>query len=153
MRKNEDTDLLVERARDAAPVRPPVAEKERRYVFNGDPQARIAGYAVRPNRRAIRRTRSTFNIIVVLFGIGVVIVLYVSNILAVNQLAHEVNTLQTRYAKLVNANQLLSAELDRKSTLDRIGKIAAEQLGLKYAKEQPAWLEVDEDELRRITTP
>jgi cell division protein FtsL len=155
MKSANGIDLLVQRAEEDAKLRRAPAdrriEQERRYVFNGDPQRSVAGYAVRTNRRAVRRRRSTFSLILILFAAGAAIVLYISNILAVNRLAHEVNGLQTRYDKLVQANQVLKAEIDRKSALDRVGGIATEQLGLRFARTPPEALEVDEERVRELT--
>lgn len=131
-------------------------EPERRHIYSGDPQAHVAGYAVRANRKAVQRTRSTFNIILMLFGGGVAIVLYISNILAVNTLVREVSRLQAQYEKIASANQMLRAEIDGKSGLERIGKVATENLGLRYPEDQPVWFNVDEerlDEMKKNITP
>jgi hypothetical protein len=82
-----------------------------------------------------------------LFGYGITIVLYISNIIAVNRLASEVSLLQTRFEEIANTNAVLQAEVDRKSAWDRIGKLASEMLGLKYPQEQPTQFEVEELEL------
>ncbi len=124
---------------------------EERRVYKGDPQSKTPGYAVRPNRKAVRRRRSTFHIVLILFGCGAGIVLYVSNILRVNQIALEVNQLQTRYDKLVNDNQVIRAEIDRKSGWDRISKIAVDDIGLQYPKEQPTWFDVDAEKIEELS--
>jgi len=155
MKRTGDIALLVERAEDDAKLRrtrpQQPDEQERRYVFNGDQRQPVAGYAVRPNRRAIRRRRSTFSIILILFAASGAIVLYISNIVAVNRLTHEVNNLQVQHARLVQANQVLKAEIGRKSALERVGTIATEQLGLQFEKDPPEWLEVDQERVRSIT--
>jgi len=76
--------------------------------------------------------------------VAVAIVLYISNIIAVNRLAVEVNDLQQKYDAILNENEILRAEINRRSSLERIGRIATEQLGLQHPKEQPQWLEVDQ---------
>jgi cell division protein FtsL len=91
-----------------------------------------------------KRTSSTFNSMVALFFAAVVITLYISNIIAVNRLAGEVSELRQKYEALLNGNEILRAEVNRRSSLERIGKFAVEQLGMRYAKEQPRVLEVDE---------
>lgn len=90
---------------------------------------------------------STFNIILMLFGYGITIVLYVGNIIYVNRLASQVSQLQSRYVKIANTNTILQAEVDRKSARERIGKLASKMLGLKYPKEQPTRFEIDEVKL------
>jgi cell division protein FtsL len=79
-----------------------------------------------------------------LFLAAVAIVLYISNIIAVNRLAVEVNNLQQKYAAVMNDNEILRAEINRRSSLERIGRIANEQLGLRHPKQQAQALNVDE---------
>lgn len=143
-----DVEELIERASTSA--RPLLEEREKRYVFAGDVQPNAPGYAIRQNKRGIRRKISTFNIVLILFGSAVTIILYISNIIAVNQLAMEVNQLKTELDKVQNANAVLQAEVNRKSGLERIGKIASERFGLQYPKEQPVWFEVDEEKIRSV---
>ncbi len=143
---DSDMKVYLDRPR-TAPTFVRVPEKTNAH---SDPQSRIPGYAPRPNRKAIKRKRSTFQIVLVLFGCGLGIVLYIGNILQVNQTALEVGRLQTEYARLQNANALLKAEIDRKSGWERINKIANERLGLRYPTRQPVWIEVDEERLESI---
>jgi hypothetical protein len=154
MKRNSDIDLMVERAVEDAGSRRkqprPPQEPERRYVFNGDPQRTTAGYAVRTNRRAVRRRRSTFGIILSLFAAGVAIVLYINNIVAVNRLAHEVNDLQTRLNTLTQNNEILEADIHRKSARERVSTIATEQIGLRVPKDPPQFFDVDEDRVNGI---
>lgn len=138
----EDIQEMSGRAQQDA-ARPVLPDPERRQIYSGDPQRSIAGYAVSPNRKGVRRPRSTFNIIAVIFLCGVAVVLYISNILAVNRIAAEVNAVQVQLDRLVAANQILRAEIDRKSRWERIGRLAAE-MGLQHPGEQPAWFDVEE---------
>ncbi len=145
-----DIDLLLERAEADARESRRAPVRDKRYIFNGDPQARTPGYAVRPNRKATRRKVSTFNIILWLFGLGIAIVLYVDNIIAINRLSFEVNQLQTKYDSVVNTNATLRAEVTRKAAWERIGKNATEQLGLKFPTEQPTLFDVDQDKIESL---
>lgn len=122
------------------------AERDKRYIFGGDRRVGNREYLGRPNKRGTRRRFSTFNIIVTLVGCGIAIVTYVSNTIAVNQLAFEVNQLRTKYDKIASANSALQAEISRKSSLERIGRIATEELGLTYARQQPQWFDVDAED-------
>jgi cell division protein FtsL len=121
--------------------------RENRYVYNGDRQTEVAGYALRPNRRPARRTMSTFNIIVGLFVICILIVLYINNIIVVNQRLADVSELQGKLQRQLDRNATLQAAVNKKSSLDRIGRIAVEELGMKYPQEQPVWFDLD-DELK-----
>jgi|WetSurMetagenome_2_1015567.scaffolds.fasta_scaffold09847_2 hypothetical protein len=158
MKRSGEVDQLVARAEEDAGLRrkrprkrqEPEQEQERRYVFNGDPQRTTAGYAIRTNRRAVKRRRSTFSIILVLFAAGTAIVLYISNIVAVNRLAHEIEELRTRYSSVTQANEILEADIDKKSALERVSAIAIQQLGLQHPKEPPQMFDVDDDRVRSI---
>jgi cell division protein FtsL len=128
-------------------------ELERRYIFNGTPRTGQASTPTpsRPNRHVTRRRFSTFNTILILFGVAVVIVLYVNNILTIDQLATDVGKLETRYDAIRNTNAALRAEINRKSSWERIGRTATEQLGLVFPKEQPQGFAIDESALQRVT--
>lgn len=145
-----DIDLLLERAEADARESRKAPARDKRYIFNGDPQARTPGYAVRSNRKVTRRKISTFNLILWLFGFGIAIVLYVDNIIAINRLAFEVNQLQTKYDAVLNTNAALRAEVTRKAAFERIGKNATEQLGLKFPTEQPTLFDVDQDRIESL---
>jgi len=152
MRKTSPGDIeeMARRAITDSLRSPTAPNPDRRYIYNDDPQAVFAGYAVPPNKRGNRRKISTFTIILVLFGFGIATVMYISNIIAVNRIALEVNELEAKYGKILNANEALRAEINRKSGWERIGKIATEQLDLKYAKEQPRWFSIDTEKLEEI---
>ena len=104
---------------------------EKRYIFDHNPPSNLAMYRNRIQKKRAYHA-STFNIILMLFGYGITIVLYVGNIIYVNRLASEVSQLQSRYEKIANTNTILQAEVDRKSARERIGKLASKMLGLKY---------------------
>jgi cell division protein FtsL len=123
---------------------------ERRYVYNGEPLTGKHDGAASPNRPVRRRRRSSFNIIVALVTVSVLIVFYVWNKITVNRLVVEVSELQNQNLKLQNANESLRAEINRKSSLERIGKIATGQVGLVYPKEQPVWFTVDSEQLEKL---
>ena len=147
----DDVEELLHRARVEPPRKQEGPGKENRYVYNGNTPLGSAGYAIRPNKKGARRKASTFNIIIGLFACGLAIILYVSNIIAVNQLAFEVGQLQAKYDKVVNSNAVLSAEINRKSGWERIARLAT-PMGLKYPTEQATRFDVDEDELEKAQT-
>jgi cell division protein FtsL len=123
--------------------RSPVVHREHRYIFGGGSAAPVSGYAVRQNRRTARRRFSMFNIIVAVFALGVTAVLYIHNIIVINQLVVEVNTLQERYQRQLKANEALQAEINGKGSLKQIGEYATTNLGMIYPQEQPQWIPVD----------
>jgi cell division protein FtsB len=128
----------------------PAAERERRYIYNGAPTARSAGYALRPNRKAIRRKVSTFNIILLLFGIGGAIVFSISNIIAINQLSLEVEQSRQTLKRITNTNNALRSDVDGKSAPDKLMPIAASQLGLHPPLRPAVWFSIDWDKARAL---
>ena len=75
------------------------AQRENRYIYNGDRQRTVAGYTVRQNPGVRPAERySTFNIIIGLFAIGILVVLYINNTIAVNELLGDINTLQGKFS-------------------------------------------------------
>jgi cell division protein FtsB len=136
-------DRTIKRTVTASPPAP--AFREKRYIYNGERQNTVTGYAVRANKPATRRRVSPFNLIVALLITGTVIVMYISSIITVNGIAANIGTLQTRYQRLLDSNAALQAELNRKSSRDRISPIAREQLGMLDAREQPERITLDPD--------
>lgn len=128
-------------------------EPNDRQIYNGnviaDPQGTAPSYAIRPNKKAVKRKHSTFNIVGALFLLAIASLLYTSNVIAVNQLAKEVNDLTNRYNSIVSANEVLKAEINRKSSLDRIGSLAS-GLGMTNPKEAPVWIEIDHDKVDEL---
>ena len=123
---------------------------ERRYVYNGENLTGKQEPVVTGNRPARRRRRSSFNIILTLVVVSLLIVYYVWNKITVNRLVVEVSELQNQNLKLLNTNESLRAEINRKSSLERIGKIATGQLGLVYPREQPVWFTIDSERLENL---
>jgi len=117
-----------------------------------DPQSSAPGYAVRQNVRTSqsRKKTKTSNIVGLLFLIAVVAVLYVGNVIAVNNLAKEVNDLNARYMKITSTNEVIKAEINRKASLERISLMAQEKLGMVNPQEPPVWFRVDDERLSEI---
>ena len=126
-----------------------------RYIYNGnvvsDQPASVPIRETRPNRKAVRRKHSTFNIVSGLFLLAALSLLYTGNVIAVNQLMKEVNDLNNRYNSIVSNTEVLKAEIARKSSLDRISLMAKEEVGLTNPKEPPVWFEVDQDKIDELT--
>lgn len=133
---------LVQNPEGLTEIRP---SKERRHVFNDYTPPTLP----RSNRPFRKRKISTFNIILSLFLIAIVSVLYVSNIIAVNRLVVEIEELKTAYNKTENLNEILRSEINRKSRMERITKIASEQMGMMFPKQPPSWFELDEESLKK----
>ena len=125
-----------------------------RRIYTGgmasDPDMLAQRAAPKKNRKTVRRRHSTFNIVGLLFGIAVICLLYTSNVIAVNQLAKEVNDLKEKHIALVNQNGMIQADIKRKSTRGRIAMLATEQLGMVDPSEPPGWFDVDEQKLESL---
>jgi cell division protein FtsL len=143
-------------------VPPPPMEptRENRYVYGGGPggaagtgagagagtgTGNVTGYAVRQNKHGVRKRMSTFNFIVGLFALGILVVLYINNTIAVDELTGQNNALRRKKQHQLDLNAGLQAEVNKKSSLERVGRIATEKLGMQYPREQPQVLEVPED--------
>ncbi len=123
---------------------------ERRYVYSGDSRRPDYENVQRGNRPVRKRKRSPFNIVVILFAVSIVIVLYVWNKITVNRLVIEVADSNAQYDSLVRTNDNLRGEISKKTTLERIGKIATSKLGLAPPSVQPVWFTFDDQRLARL---
>ncbi|MEW6510416.1 MAG: hypothetical protein AB1428_05595 [Bacteroidota bacterium] len=128
----------------------PAVTRERRYIYGSVPAGGAAGYAIRPNRKAARRTVSTFNIILLLFGLGGAIVLYISNTIAIERLSLQVEQAREKLKQITDANNALKSEIDTKSAADRIYPLAATRLGLHPSQRQIVWFPIDWDKARTL---
>lgn len=148
---------------------PPAPQTTSKKAMGGDPEAipvtqtlpRTYTGAVPPspvvgevvpmrNRKVVRRKVSTFNIILFLLGSAAAIVLYIGNIIAVDRLVAEIDALQRQHQKILNEQEILQAETNRLSGLERINRKASEELGLVNPKQPPAQLNADQQRIRDI---
>ena len=143
-----ETSEVRERVREKPLASPELSE--RRYVYGNTPPRPPAGAVSKSNRKTGRRQGLLFKVIITLVIVSLLSVFYVWNKLMVNRLVVEVNDLQNQHRKILDANEVLRAEIDRKSSLERIGKIATTQLGLIYPREQPVWFDIDMDRLEQL---
>jgi cell division protein FtsB len=116
-------------------------------TFQADPQASAPGYAIRQNVRTskARKKTKTSNIVGILFLAASAALLYVGNVIAVHNLAKEVNDLQAQYNQIISTNEVIKAEINRKASLERISLMAQEKLGMTNPNEAPEWFEVDKE--------
>jgi cell division protein FtsB len=134
----------------------PRVREARDMVYNGtmpspDPTQQSSPLpGVTRNRRTTRRKYSPFNIILSLLLIAVVSVLYISNILAVGRLSRQINDLEQIHQRMQNEQELLRAQINRLSSLERIGKDAGAALGLGTPTTTPVWLEVDRERIAEL---
>jgi len=137
---------------DATTAAPKVSvpTRERRYIYNGSVVPGHSGFVTRLNAKGVRRKVSTFNVILLLFGLGGAIVSYINNILIINKLAGEIGQLETQYGKINAVRESLRAEIARKSTLEHISAIAQGELKLRQDLRQPEYFSIDRKNLSEM---
>jgi cell division protein FtsL len=102
------------------------------------------------NKAVKRRKQSPFNLMLTMFGVAVAIVLYVGNVIAVQQLLKDVSDKQAQLQQILNEQEMLKAQINRMSSLERIRKMAEDDLGLHNPKGPPQWLQIDDNKIRDI---
>ncbi len=117
-----------------------------------DSQGAYPSYAApRANvKKTARKKAKMANIVLILFGVAFFGLLYVGNVVAVNNLAKEVNDLYGRYNSLLSMNEVLKAEIAKKQSLERISLMAQEKLGMINPKAQPVWFEVSKEKIEEV---
>jgi cell division protein FtsL len=101
-------------------------------------------------KQSNKKKFSPSTIILILIGIAVISVLYIGNILAVGRLLNQINQLQIKHKQLLNEQEILEAQFNRLSSLERIQQLAQDQLGLKDPKQIPIWIEVDPERIAQV---
>ena len=109
-----------------------------------------SGLPLQRSKRIVRRKVSPFTMVLLLLGAAVLIVLYISNIIAVDQLMNDINSMETQHQRILMEQEILKAQINRMASLERIQELAEKDLGLMTPKEPPVWLNVDEERLRQI---
>jgi cell division protein FtsL len=104
---------------------------------------------LRKKERPARRI-SPFNVILILIGVAIVSVLYISNILMIGQLLIQINRLQIKHQQLQNEKEILTSQINRLSNLDRIQQLAQDQLGIQNPKQLPQWIQIDPGRIDRV---
>jgi cell division protein FtsL len=156
-------DVLAERAMERSqptthlsPSDPSNKPQQRRLIFSGTmpvpPQPELAPRTTQPpaNRRFTKRNVSPFNIILFLMGTAAAIVLYIGNIIAVNQLVSDIHNSDLTLQDILNEQEDLKARVNQMSSLERVRKRAEDELGLRNPTEVPRWLDVDQDKIRAV---
>jgi len=107
-------------------------------------------FSQRRERRVLRRRVSPFNIMLGLLVFAVAIVLYIGNIIAVEQLMRDIGQLEARHRRILADQEILRAQVNRMSSLDRIQKMAEDQLQLKLPTVAPQWITVDSNRIEEV---
>jgi cell division protein FtsL len=134
----------------------PKIREARDMVYNGtdtSPSKETTtpdGIPLAINKKPNRRKVSPFTIILILLACAVTSVLYIGNILAVGQLMAQNNQLQIKHRQILNGQELLKAQINRLSNLERIQQIARDQLGLQNSKQLPVWIEINPERVNQV---
>lgn len=156
-------EILAERAMspdlplhsEAGQVSPP-RPQQRRMIYGGTmpipPQAELPpGTTQTPvNRKYTQRKVSPFTIILILMGSAATIVLYISNVIAVNQLVNDIHKSEVRLQEIQSDQEALRAHINQMSSLERIRRRAEDELGLKNPADVPGWIDVDQEKIGTI---
>jgi hypothetical protein len=124
-----------------------------RPIYGGDtvlydPQAAVPGYAVKPERKpAAKKKTKTSTIMSVVFIVVAGCLFYTSTVIAVLRMGREMNELTMRYNTITSTNEVLRADINRKSNLERITQLAADKAGMVNPSEAPAWFEIDRERI------
>jgi cell division protein FtsL len=102
------------------------------------------------NKPVTRRKVSPFNVMLTLIGAAIAIVLYIGNVIAVEQLLKEIADRQAQLQQILNEQEMFKAQINRMSSLERIRKMAEDNLGLHNPSNPPQWIQVDGDKVRDI---
>ena len=130
--------------------------QQRRLIYSGTmpvpPQTELPHGTTLPptNRRFTKRRVSPFNIILVLMGTAAAIVLYIGNIIAVNQLVNDIHKSDVSLQNILSEQEILKAHINQMSSLEHVRKRAEDELGLRNPTDVPRWLNLDQDKIRTV---
>jgi cell division protein FtsB len=123
-------------------------------IYGGNPSSSQDEFTERVlagrNKAATPRKRSTFNMMLTMILIAMGIVLYVGNVIAVQQLLKEVGDRQARLQQILNEQEVLKAQINLMSGLERIRSEAENNLGLHNPNGAPEWIIVDSSKISEL---
>jgi cell division protein FtsL len=132
------------------------AWKPERRIYNGTmpppPPFEIpTGVQLPPtNRKFVKRKVSPSNVMLILMAAAAAIVLYISNVIAVNQLANDIHKSEVRLQDISSEQEILRARINQMSSLERVRKRAEDELALKNPSNIPGWIDVNQEKIRTI---
>ncbi|MGD0337315.1 MAG: hypothetical protein ABSB78_00855 [Bacteroidota bacterium] len=135
-------------------------EEQRGRIYNGDigdtlgndvPASIRTQSSVRGRKRRVKKRLSIFNVLLTLAIGSAIVLLYIYNTIRVGELLHEIGNLDSAAQKLSSINEVLRAEINRKSALERIGTIAQTELHLQNPTQQPIWFSLDSEAVQHST--
>jgi cell division protein FtsB len=139
-----------------SPISIPKIREARDLVYSGttnlssDEATQINTPHTPPNKKQKKRRVSPFTIVLLLLGGAVSSVLYIGNILAVGHLIVQINQLQIRHQQILSEQELLKAQINHLSGLERIQQLAQDQLGLHQSRRLPEWIEINPERMNEV---
>lgn len=97
-----------------------------------------------------RKRLSLFNLMVMLVVMASVIVFFVNNIIAVNNLVLENSNIQAEINKSVTLNNGLQTEIERLSNFDNIKVVAVDKLKLGFSKNRPKKIDISKSDINDL---
>jgi cell division protein FtsL len=98
-------------------------------------------------RKVVKKRLSLFNLMVALLIMAAVIVFFVNNIIAVNNLVLENSNIEAEINKSVTLNNGLQTEIERLSNFDNIKPVAVDKLKLSFSKNRPKKIEISKSDI------
>ena len=148
---------MVESEPPISTISIPKIRETRDMVYNGtdtilnEKTTTTDGTPLTINKKQRKRRVSPFTVILILLTGAVASVLYIGNILAVGRLMAQNNQLQIKHRQILNGQELLKAQINRLSSLERIQQVARNQLGLQNSKQVPVWIEIDPERVNQVS--
>lgn len=93
-------------------------------------------------KRVVKKRISLFNLMVALLAMAAVIVFFVNNIIAVNNLVLDNSNMQSELSKSILLNNGLQTEIERLSNFDNIKGTAINKLNLGFSKNRPKKIDI-----------
>jgi cell division protein FtsL len=145
---------MEEREPQPSTISIPRIRESRDLVYNGKPfgdyTANEGAVQAPRNKKHRKRKISPFAVVMLLLGAAVFSVFYIGNILAVGHLIMQINQLQVKHQQTLNEQELLKAQINRLSGLERIQQLAHDQLGLQNNRQLPLWIELNSERLHEV---
>lgn len=118
------------------------------FVYNGSKKTE----GPLPSDVMMRKNKSTSNQRPSILKLGLIIIfctslglLVINNILTINSLVKEIDTLSKTYRTIKSTNEFLIAEVNKKSTYERIVPLAQQELSMFIQKTPPEWFELSNE--------
>lgn len=119
-----------------------------RFVYNGSKKTEgplPSEVLLRKNRNASNRRPSLIKFgFIIFFGTSLGL-LVINNILTINSLVNEIDTLSKTYRSIKSTNEFLIAEINKKSTYEKIMPLAQRELGMFIQTTPPEWFELTDE--------